>query len=50
VEPRVDDVHPDVAQASRDNLDAAIVPVEPDLGEQHADRPLTHAGSTITCS
>jgi hypothetical protein len=37
VEPRVDDVHPGVAQAPRHHLDPAVVAVEPDLGEQDPD-------------
>ena len=33
----VDDVHAGVAQRARDDLDAAVVAVEADLGDDHAD-------------
>ena len=35
VEPGIDDVHASVAQRARDDFDAAVVAVEPDLGQQH---------------
>ena len=37
VEARVDDLHAGVAQRGRDHLGAAIVPVEPRLGDEHAN-------------
>ena len=37
VQARVDDVHAGVAQRARDDLDAAVVAVEPDLGDEHAN-------------
>src|SRR5439155_6236007 len=37
VEPRVADVHARVAQAARDDLRAAVVTVETDLGDEDAD-------------
>ena len=40
VQARVDDLHAGVAQRAGDHLDAAIVAVEADLGDQHADRRL----------
>ncbi len=33
----VDDLHAGVAQESRDDLDAAVVSIESDLGDQHPD-------------
>ena len=36
--PGVDDVHAGVAQRARDDLDAAVVAVEADLGDDDADR------------
>jgi hypothetical protein len=41
VETRVDDVHPAVSERARHHLGAAVVAVEPDLGDQDPD-PLGH--------
>ena len=38
VQAGVDDVHAGVAQRARDDLDAAVVAVEPDFGDEDADR------------
>ena len=43
VQAGIDDVHAGVAQRAGDHLHAAVVAVEPDLGQQHADRLLGHA-------
>src|SRR5262249_26242987 len=45
---RVDDVHAGVAQRPRNNFDAAIVAVEPNLGEEHADRHIHWVPPTTT--
>ena len=37
VQPGVDDVHPGIAQRTGDDLHAAVVAIEPDFREQHAD-------------
>ncbi len=40
VQAGIDDVHAGVAERPRHDLDAAVVAVEPDLGEKHPDRLL----------
>src|SRR6478672_13967724 len=44
-EPAVDDLHARVAQRARHHLDAAVVAVEPDLGDEH---PAARAGGQAT--
>ena len=40
VQPSVDDLHAGVAEAAGDDLGAAVVAVESDLGDQHSDGSL----------
>jgi hypothetical protein len=43
---RVDDFHAGIAQRARDDLGAAVVPVEARFGHENADRTLAHAGDS----
>ena len=43
VQPGVDHLHPGVAQRGGHHLGAAVVPVEPRLGHEHADGPRQRA-------
>ena len=49
METGVDDVHPSVPQRPRDDLDAAVVSVQPDLGDDHPNTLgwLLHATSSL---
>ena len=47
VQPGVDHLEARVAQGPRDDLRAAVVPVEPGLGHQHPDLSLGHGPSPV---
>ena len=42
VQARIDDLHARVPQAARDDLGAAVVAVEADLGDHHANGTVRH--------